>query len=866
MEARRGILFLFFLALGTFAFSAGFSHAAGPTDVFLMTITEPTTWTKENSPYILRYKLTVKAKLTIEPGTIVKFSQGTGIEMLAEISAVGTKNEKIVFTSIHDDSVGGNLDVGSERASQRGDWDKINAHPDRAAKFENVVVSYATTGIISQSTGLQYKNLEIKNSEIKNNVTGIDILNLSPVIESNVISNNSTGISTKLNASYPERTTTIRYNSFSGNSTGIFTSNTSALKPPTVDAKYNWWGSDTGPYNNLKNKSGKGDSVSDYWIAFDPWLKIDPNVGLDPVIIIPGIMGSWEVDGKWTIDPLLHSYENLKKAMENAGYVEGESMFDFPYQWRNSNVDNAKLLRDAIDVVKEKTKRPKIDVVAHSMGGLLAREYIESDYYQEDVDQLITLGTPHAGAPEAYPKWEAGDGFSGVGGYFLKKIFEREAKKSGYDGIFHYVQSRPMYSLRELLPIYDYIFDLDSNKIRTYSQNYPKNEFLEKLNQADKKEKLKNVELDIIYGNLDKKNTTGIFEVIDAPAFGDYWKHGYPENYHNLFSGEESVIYVEGDETVPVESAKYIVGDYNIEINAKHLEIPTEAQQDVIELLTGKRPTSKITSEGPKIKEILLVQVYCPVDLQVISPSGDAIGTNFNDGKEINDISGATYVNNGENEEFIVITNPEDGEYQILTEGTDTGDYEVEIAKITQDEETGETEESSQTITGEAMPDVWEEARVKIQGDSVKKVEKMTIPKPEPEKKNVIADQMRTEIRTEMRTEISVSSSNNISAQDNRSRIQKLDAQKSDIRQYFKTKQIKNRKTAAKITKNLSHIRVYLKRYETGTKLKKIKIAKTKANKDIEKLTRFINKNSPKYIAEETRINLIEDLNDLKID
>ncbi|MCX6762154.1 MAG: hypothetical protein NT093_00010 [Candidatus Moranbacteria bacterium] len=178
---------IFCLSIFLFCALAPFFHiarAAGPTEIYSTTISTPTTWTKENSPYILHYKLTVKAKLTINPGTIIKFaSQGTGIEMLAEISAIGSKKEKIVFTSIHDDSIGGNSDAGSERAPQRGDWDKINAHPDRAAKFENVVVSYASTGIMSQSTGSQYKNLEIKNSEIKNSNTGIDILNLSPIIE-----------------------------------------------------------------------------------------------------------------------------------------------------------------------------------------------------------------------------------------------------------------------------------------------------------------------------------------------------------------------------------------------------------------------------------------------------------------------------------------------------------------------------------------------------------------------------------------------------------------------------------------------------------------------------------------------------------
>jgi pimeloyl-ACP methyl ester carboxylesterase len=41
----------------------------------------------------------------------------------------------------------------------------------------------------------------------------------------------------------------------------------------------------------------------------------------------------------------------------------------------------------------------KIDIIAHSMGGLLSRQYIQDDgAYQNDVNKLITLNTPHSGS------------------------------------------------------------------------------------------------------------------------------------------------------------------------------------------------------------------------------------------------------------------------------------------------------------------------------------------------------------------------------------------------------------------------------------------------------------------------------------
>ena len=58
-------MFLFFLILGTFVFSAGFSVAAGPTVVDDGTrIKTATTWKKSESPYLVQGTVTVEAPLT----------------------------------------------------------------------------------------------------------------------------------------------------------------------------------------------------------------------------------------------------------------------------------------------------------------------------------------------------------------------------------------------------------------------------------------------------------------------------------------------------------------------------------------------------------------------------------------------------------------------------------------------------------------------------------------------------------------------------------------------------------------------------------------------------------------------------------
>src|SRR5207249_49954 len=55
---------------------------------------------------------------------------------------------------------------------------------------------------------------------------------------------------------------------------------------------------------------------------------------------------------------------------------------------------------------------PRVHVVAHSMGGLAARYYIQNLYQDRgDIDKLAMLGTPNRGSVTAYYAWEGGDWF-----------------------------------------------------------------------------------------------------------------------------------------------------------------------------------------------------------------------------------------------------------------------------------------------------------------------------------------------------------------------------------------------------------------------------------------------------------------------
>ncbi|MBI4151824.1 alpha/beta fold hydrolase [Candidatus Woesearchaeota archaeon] len=66
-------------------------------------------------------------------------------------------------------------------------------------------------------------------------------------------------------------------------------------------------------------------------------------------------------------------------------------------QTKSENIDVYALrLKEILDTVQFQTGRPKVIIVAHSMGGLVARRYLQI-FGASNVAKLITIGTPHQG-------------------------------------------------------------------------------------------------------------------------------------------------------------------------------------------------------------------------------------------------------------------------------------------------------------------------------------------------------------------------------------------------------------------------------------------------------------------------------------
>ena len=79
----------------------------------------------------------------------------------------------------------------------------------------------------------------------------------------------------------------------------------------------------------------------------------------------------------------------------------------FPYDWRVDLRVTADRLAAFLDGIAARTPDADLKLVCHSMGGLVARYYLESGLFtgraaHAKVSLLVTLGTPHNGAPVAF--------------------------------------------------------------------------------------------------------------------------------------------------------------------------------------------------------------------------------------------------------------------------------------------------------------------------------------------------------------------------------------------------------------------------------------------------------------------------------
>ena len=143
-------------------------------------------------PYLHLVILTIGsgAKMRTEPGVIVKVLSGqTPLKVNGGLLMDGTADSLIVYTSIKDDSKGGDTNTdGSDSSPEKGNWYHIKFEPnsdDAYCKMDQCLLRFggANEGVVN----IQSSSPTITNNEFEINTWGLWIQNASdPVVEDNL--------------------------------------------------------------------------------------------------------------------------------------------------------------------------------------------------------------------------------------------------------------------------------------------------------------------------------------------------------------------------------------------------------------------------------------------------------------------------------------------------------------------------------------------------------------------------------------------------------------------------------------------------------------------------------------------------------
>jgi protein-disulfide isomerase len=215
------------------------------------------TWSNNDLPYIIQNgNLTVPSgkTLTINPGVIVKVEVVSSLIVDGTLNVQGTTSTNpIYFTSIKDDSIGGDTnDDGTTTTPAGGDWYDIQLDAGSSSTLNYAVVRYGghNTGTTNAPIYMGGGKITLWHTTIASSSNyGVQIASGTATVSSSTFQGDGT---TSTLAVY--------------NSTNVTSSAT---------AKQDYWNASLGPYNPTGHSTGTGDGVGDY-VNFIPWLTSKP--------------------------------------------------------------------------------------------------------------------------------------------------------------------------------------------------------------------------------------------------------------------------------------------------------------------------------------------------------------------------------------------------------------------------------------------------------------------------------------------------------------------------------------------------------------------------------------------------------------
>jgi hypothetical protein len=692
-------------------------------------------------PYLFGHvTVSPNTTLTIDPDTIVKFYGNGWIQVTGTLNVNGTTDHSVFFASINDDLVGGDTySDGNATPPAPRDWQLIVALDGGVINMSHADVAYGggqgyfwsdwpAIGNNGGTVNLDYVKLHDNNVDI-HNTAGTTTVQHSIILP----------MDSRIGVYYEGGSLSIHNSSITGGPSASSVI-TYYYVTSSVDATNNWWGDPSGPNHYVLNPSGTGIGVGDH-VDFTPWLTSDPFATSTPlvhtpVLIIPGVLGTeifkgpeelWmdfnrtisdigdqfmdplqfdnsllpidtslslgNVIDKVTIGSFTFDYSSgLINEFKSQGYTEGSSSVDnlflFPYDWRHGVDENiVNLLKQKIQEIRSQTGSDKIDIIAHSTGGLLVKKYVTGHPTDNHIEKAVFVGVPNTGAPKAIKVLLEGDGFDNpfLSDNEMKKIaknlpvvYDLSPSQQYYDqkGSFVKIINQGLLSLTSQDLNFSQTKDYLANDHGLNSQAISNAGSLHNLTFDNYDLRTAGVDLYSIVGC--KTGTIG--KVIEKRA-------------QNILGGTSISYALEetpGDGTVPLESATNLpVNSSNkyYALKADHGQMMTQygIRQEIVNIISGSNlsvDSGTVTQDISKCKlNGKAISVFSPLSLNIVDQNGNRSGLDAA-GNIFNDIPNADFEVMGDHK-FVYLPTDDGQTYSISLNGTGVGAFTLQDSDVT---------------------------------------------------------------------------------------------------------------------------------------------------------------------------------------
>jgi len=380
-------------------------------------------------------------------------------------------------------------------------------------------------------------------------------------------------------------------------------------------------------------------------------------------------------------------------------YIEGKNLFLFPYDWRygvsgkyTNGKNNSDLLKEKIDEILQETGSSEVDVVAHSMGGLIVKKYVMDNPTNNNIGKAVFVGVPNTGAPEAVKILLQGDNFG------IPWLADAEVKKisENFPASYDLLPSRQYYDT-SYLALVDIGWGIGNPTEKNL--NYDEAKSYLTGDKGLNEQALINAEnlhtqnfdnYDLRTAGVDLYSITGcksptiaqIAEVKSKDILG---------NSHTEYAGVKET---SGDGTVPFGSSDSIAVDddnvfYVIKANHGKMLSADGSRQEIVNLISGSNldigdkviTRTVLSADNTKCQLTgFWISKHSPVLIEALDQDGKRAGI-ASDGSIQNDIPGAAYEVMGE-QAFIFLPTDDGQVYSVNMQGTGAGTYTIKVQDI----------------------------------------------------------------------------------------------------------------------------------------------------------------------------------------